>query len=89
MKLQYLEKENRSVAVSRNGEEIGAISGGEAGIDCRSRKFWDVATGATEAPAPVWSYWLKDLRTAEYVNSAPLSTINQAKALAEYHFNKD
>lgn len=88
MKLEYIENENRSVAISLCGETIGHITGGEVGVDIRRKKFWDLATGATEAPSPEFSYWLKDLKAEEYVNSAPISTINQAKALAEYHFNK-
>lgn len=88
MNLEYIENSKRSVVVVAEGAEIGMITGGESGIDCRSKKFWDIATGIRKAPSPEWSYWLKDLRSEEYVNCEPLSSINQAKALAEYHFKK-
>lgn len=84
-KLEYIAASEGKILILLNGQEVGSISGGENGVD--SKLFWNIATGNTEAPKPEFSYWLRDLRAVpECINSAPLTTINQAKALAEYHF---
>ncbi|QHL87437.1 hypothetical protein GU926_08300 [Nibribacter ruber] len=84
--LEYKDNEQGGLNILRDGDKIGQISGGEIGVG--HKKFWDIAHGVTEAPASEWSYWLKDCKADEYVNACALSSINQAKALAEHHFNK-
>jgi hypothetical protein len=84
MNLEYKTTPEGKVIISLNGEEIGSITGGEKGLG--GKAFWDVATGQKTAPEPEYSYWLKDYSTSDYINSKGLTTINQAKALAEHHF---